>query len=82
MSCLKTDKLRAYFGIDYVLQYINSADQKVQLCDNSIIVYSTSNNKAKTLRQFVSDFLLLKIKKMISPISIQKNLRFTEDLKR
>ena len=65
------------FGVDYSLQYINSADQKVRLCNDSIIVYSISNNKAKLLKQFLADFLLSKVKKMISSINSKKNFKFT-----
>ena len=66
------------FGVNYTLQYINSAAQKVRLCNDSIIVYSTTNNKAKLLKQFLTDFLLLQVKQMISSVRSKKNLRFTE----
>ena len=65
-------------GVDYDLHYINSTDQKVRLCSDSIIVYSTISNKAKLLKQFLTDFLLLQVKQMISSIRSKKNLRFTE----
>ena len=65
------------FGVDYALQYINSSDQKVQFCNDSVIVYSTDNNKAKLLKQFLTDFLLSKVKKMISAINSKKNFEFT-----
>ena len=66
------------FDVDYSLKYINSTERKVQLCDNSIIVYSTIDNKIKALRGFLTNFLLVKIKEIMSPIGSQKNLMFTE----
>ena len=66
------------FGVDYALQYINSSDQKVQFCNNSVIVYSTDNNKAKLLKQFLNNFLLSKVKKMISSINSKKTLNLQE----
>ena len=65
------------FSVDYALQYINSSDQKVQFCNDSVIVYSTDNNKAKLLKQFLTDFLLSKVKKIISSIN-KRNFKFTE----
>jgi predicted metal-dependent hydrolase len=66
------------FDANYSLQYIDSIEQKVNLGNNSIIVYSTIDNKTKALRGFLTDFLLVKIKEIMSPIGSQKNLRFTE----
>lgn len=66
------------FGTDYVLKYIDSIDEKVQFYNKSIIVYSSIDNKAKTLKQFLTDFLLLKTKQIVYDISNQQNLQFTE----
>jgi len=66
------------FGTDCVLKYIDSIDEKVQFYNKSIIVYSSIDNKAKTLKQFLTDFLLLKTKQIVCDISNQQNLQFTE----
>ncbi len=66
------------FEVDYSLKYIDSTEQKVQLCDNSIILYSLIDNRVKALREFLTKFLLLKITQIMPPIENQNNLRFTE----
>jgi len=66
------------FDTEYSLEYVYNTEPKVQLCDNSIIVHSANSNKAHLLKQFLTNFLLLKIQQLISPIENQKNLRSTE----
>lgn len=66
------------FGTDCVLKYIDSIDEKVQFYNKSIIVYSSIDNKAKTLKQFLTDLLLLKTKQIVCDISNQQNLQFSE----
>ena len=66
------------FGTNYPLRYIDSTKQKVRLCDNAITVYSTNNGKTHLLKQFLTDFLLLKIQQLMSRVGNQENLRFTE----
>ena len=66
------------FGTDCVLKYIDSINEKVHFYNKSIIVYSSIDNKAKALKQFLTDFLLLKTKQIVCDISNQQNLQFTE----
>ena len=72
-----SDKL-VIFGAECLLKYIDDTNEKVQLDNNNIIVYSSIANKAKTLKQFLTDFLLLKIKHIVCNIRHQQNLQFTE----
>jgi len=66
------------FGLEYSLQYISTPDKKVHFDNQSIIVYSPTHNKAKTLKQFLTDFLILKINQIVQDISNQQNLQFAE----
>ena len=66
------------FGLEYSLQYIENPDKKVHFDNQSIIVYSPADNKAKTLKQFLTHFLLLKINQIVQDISNQQNLQFAE----
>jgi predicted metal-dependent hydrolase len=65
------------FDIYYTLKYIDSKDEKIQFCDDSIIIYTTIDDKTKILKQFLIDFLLLKITQIVRDVSNKQNLQFT-----
>ena len=64
------------FNVDYTLEYIDSKDEKVQFCDNKIIVYSAIDNRAKTLRNFLTNFLFSKISQIVHDIRDKWNLQW------
>jgi hypothetical protein len=66
------------FGVNCALKYIDSTDTKVHFYENNIILYSTIDNKAKTLKQFLTELLFLTTKQIVSDISNTQNLQFTK----
>ena len=66
------------FGSECSLQYIDTPDKKVHFDNQSIIVYSPTESKAETLKQFLTDFLLLQIQEMAREINNEHNLQFSE----
>ena len=64
------------FNVDYTLEYIDSKDEKVQFCDNKITVYSAIDNRAKTLRNFLTNFLFSKISQIVHDIRDKWNLQW------